>query len=119
MNRATRPSIAKFPLPVNTVGRHVGDGSLDPDVDAVTDRIGRPFRKSGLKQSCPLNCLLGASQEQRPEMAVDDDGSEEAIGAEKSPRNVRRFVWALLLGIAIFLALVLLYLHFHAPVISN
>ena len=52
-------------------------------------------------------------------MAVDDDGSEEAVGAEKSPRNVRRFVWALLLGIVVFLALVLLYLHFHAPVISG
>ena len=44
-------------------------------------------------------------------MAADDDGSEEAVGAEKSPRNVRRFVWALLLGIVVFLALVLLYLQ--------
>jgi hypothetical protein len=52
-------------------------------------------------------------------MAVDDDGSEEAVGAEKSPRNVRRFVWALLLGIVVFLALVLLYLHLRAPVISG
>jgi hypothetical protein len=52
-------------------------------------------------------------------MAVDDDGSGEAIGAEKSPRNVRRFVWALLVGIVLLLALVLLYLHFHAPVISG
>jgi hypothetical protein len=52
-------------------------------------------------------------------MAVDDDGSGEAIGAEKSARNVRRFVWALLVGIVLFLALALLYLHFHAPAISG
>lgn len=31
-------------------------------------------------------------------MAIDDDGSEEAVGAEKNPRKVRRFVWALLSG---------------------
>jgi hypothetical protein len=52
-------------------------------------------------------------------MALDDDGSEQAVGAERSPRNVRRFVWALLLGVIVVLALVLLYLHFHAPVIQG
>jgi hypothetical protein len=52
-------------------------------------------------------------------MPVDDDGGEEAVGAEKSPRNVLRFVGAILLGVVVFLGLVLLYLHFHAPVISK
>ena len=52
-------------------------------------------------------------------MAIDDDGSDEAVGAEKSPKNVRRFVWALLLGVVIALALMLVFLHFHAPVVHN
>jgi hypothetical protein len=52
-------------------------------------------------------------------MALDDDDDERAVGAEKSPRNVGRFVVLLLLGIVIVLALMLLYLHFHAPVIQD
>jgi hypothetical protein len=52
-------------------------------------------------------------------MALDDDGSAEAVGAEKSPRNVRRFVWMLLLGVVLFLAIVLGYLHFHTPGIGQ
>jgi hypothetical protein len=50
-------------------------------------------------------------------MAIDDDGSSEAIGADKNPRNVRRFVWALLVGVVLFLAAVLLYLHFNSPLV--
>jgi hypothetical protein len=52
-------------------------------------------------------------------MPADDHGRTEAVGAEKSPSNVVRFVLTLLIGIAIVLGLVLLFLHFHAPVISN
>jgi hypothetical protein len=52
-------------------------------------------------------------------MPVDDHDGREAVGAEKSPRNVGRFVLTLLIGIVVFLALVLLYLHFHTPVISK
>jgi hypothetical protein len=52
-------------------------------------------------------------------MALDDDENEEAVGAEKSPRNVGRFVMFLLLGIIVLLGLVLLYLHSHAPIISK
>jgi hypothetical protein len=52
-------------------------------------------------------------------MPVDDRGGEEAVGAEKSPRNVLRFVGVLLIGVVLFLALVLIYLHFHAPVVSK
>jgi hypothetical protein len=50
-------------------------------------------------------------------VAIDDDGSAEAVGAEKNPRNVRRFVWALLTGVVLFLAAILLYLHFHTPLL--
>ncbi len=52
-------------------------------------------------------------------MDLDDEDDEGAIGAEKSPLNVGRFVLMLLLGIIIALGLVLLYLHFHAPVIQD
>lgn len=52
-------------------------------------------------------------------MAVDDDGSGEAVGAEKSPLKVRRFVWALLIGVVVFLALALLLFHFHTPVVQQ
>ena len=52
-------------------------------------------------------------------MALDDDGSQEAVGAEKSPRNVRRFVWALLLGVVFFLAVVLFVLHSHTPLAAH
>lgn len=52
-------------------------------------------------------------------MALANDASEEAVGAEKSPRKVRKFIWLLLLGVAIALAVVLLFLHFHAPVIQD
>jgi hypothetical protein len=47
-------------------------------------------------------------------MALDNDGTEEAVGAEKSPRNVRRFVWILLVGVVLFLAIVVGFLHFHS-----
>jgi hypothetical protein len=105
---------------VKRSGRHAGDAGLQLDVDAVTDRIGRPFRRVVKNKSWSVELPASfASQVQRSEMAVDDDGSGEAVGSEKSPRNVRRFVWAPLFGIAIFLALVLLYLHLHAPVISH
>jgi hypothetical protein len=53
-------------------------------------------------------------------MALDDDRStEEAVGAEKSPRNVGRFVLMILLGVVLFLAIVLAYLHFHTPGIQQ
>ena len=51
-------------------------------------------------------------------MAIDDDGSSEAVGAEKNPRNVRRFVWALLAGAVLLLLGILLYLHFHTPIVQ-
>jgi hypothetical protein len=51
-------------------------------------------------------------------MAIDDDGSEEAVGAEKNPRKGRRFVWALLSGAVLLLIAVLLYLHFHTPLVQ-
>jgi hypothetical protein len=41
------------------------------------------------------------------------------VGAEKSPRQVGRFVLTLLIGLVVFLGLVLLYLHFHAPVVTK
>jgi hypothetical protein len=52
-------------------------------------------------------------------MPVDDEGEPEAVGAEKSPRKVGQFVLTLLIGLVIFLGLVLLYLHFHAPVVTK
>jgi hypothetical protein len=52
-------------------------------------------------------------------MPLDDQGEAEAVGAEKSPRSVGRFVATLLIGLVVFLGLVLLYLHFHAPVVSK
>jgi hypothetical protein len=52
-------------------------------------------------------------------MLADDEGEPEAVGAEKSPRQVGRFVLTLLIGLVVFLGLVLLYLHFHAPVVTK
>jgi hypothetical protein len=52
-------------------------------------------------------------------MALDDEGDESAVGAEKSPRSVGRFVLMLMLGTVVALALVLLYFHFHAPSITR
>jgi hypothetical protein len=52
-------------------------------------------------------------------MNLDDENEPAAVGAEKSPRSVGRFVFYIVFGIVIALALVLLYLHFHAPVIQD
>jgi hypothetical protein len=52
-------------------------------------------------------------------MNLDDENEPEAVGAEKSPRSVGRFVLLLLLASLIALGLVLLYLHFHTPVIQD
>jgi hypothetical protein len=52
-------------------------------------------------------------------MNLDDENEPEAVGAEKSPRSVGRFVLYILLGIVVALALVLIYLHFHTPVVQD
>jgi hypothetical protein len=85
--------------------------------------------KTKLFQGKPSQNLLVFGDSPRSELkhqrnegckvAIDDDGSEQAIGAEKSPRNVRRFIWAALLGIVILLALVLLFFHVHTPIIEH
>jgi hypothetical protein len=52
-------------------------------------------------------------------MAIDDDSDEAAVGAEKSPRKVHGFIWAVLAGMVVLLALLLLLFHFHTPVVQH
>ena len=47
-------------------------------------------------------------------MAIQNDPRGEATGAEKSPRNVGKFVLSILIGLALALGAVLLYLHYHS-----
>jgi hypothetical protein len=47
-------------------------------------------------------------------MAIQSDPRDEATGAEKSPRNVGRFVLFTLIGVILGLGAVLLYLHYHS-----
>jgi hypothetical protein len=41
-----------------------------------------------------------------------DEGSSEALEAEKSSRNILRFVWILFVGIVLLLAVALMYVDF-------
>ncbi len=52
-------------------------------------------------------------------MAKDDESGEDAVGAEKSPRNVLLFAGAALLGLIVLFSLVLVLLHFHTPVVQH
>jgi hypothetical protein len=47
-------------------------------------------------------------------MAIQNDHRDEAVGAEKAPSNVGKFVLFILIGLALVLGAVLLYLHYHS-----